>query len=116
MIILHTINIFRVIESNDPDYPVDSIVWSYFGWRDLTIFNNNSNKEKSANHIPPYVIGPIVNIPMSARLGVLGMTGLSAYFGLLDICSPQANEIIVPLVLLSGVVKRCRWCCWQYYW
>lgn len=32
---------------------------------------------------------------MSARLGVLGMTGLSAYFGLIDLCSPKPNETIV---------------------
>lgn len=86
---------FRVIESKDPKYPVDSFVWCYFGWRDFTIFNNKLDREKSANHIPPYVIESIPNIPISARLGVLGMTGLSAYFGLIDLCAPKANETIV---------------------
>ncbi len=30
--------------------------------------------------------------PVSAFLGVLGMPGMTAYFGLLDICNPKAGE------------------------
>lgn len=93
---------YRVIESNDSKYPVDSFVWCYFGWRDFTIFNNKLDREKSANHIPPYVIESIPNIPISTRLGVLGMTGLSAYFGLIDLCAPKENETIV----VSGAGKQ----------
>lgn len=71
----------RVLESNDIKYPVGSYVWSFFGWRDLTIFNNNMDKkEKGGNHIPPYIIEAIENIPLSTRLGVLGMTGLNLNF------------------------------------
>lgn len=33
--------------------------------------------------------------PMSAYLGILGMTGLTAYFGLLDIGQPQPGETVV---------------------
>src|SRR5690606_15411500 len=33
--------------------------------------------------------------PITTRLGVLGMTGLTAYFGLLDIGKPQAGETVV---------------------
>ncbi|MBF0315911.1 MAG: NADP-dependent oxidoreductase [Oligoflexia bacterium] len=33
--------------------------------------------------------------PLSLYLGVLGMPGLTAYFGLLDIARPQANETVV---------------------
>lgn len=33
--------------------------------------------------------------PVSTSLGVLGMTGLTAYFGLIDICHPQAGETVV---------------------
>lgn len=37
-------------------------------------------------------------LPLSYYLGVVGMTGLTAYFGLLDICKPKAGET----VLVSG--------------
>jgi hypothetical protein len=33
--------------------------------------------------------------PISTALGVLGMPGLTAYFGLLDICDPQPGETVV---------------------
>src|SRR5690606_13730998 len=33
--------------------------------------------------------------PLTTYLGVLGMTGLTAYFGLLDIGKPQAGETVV---------------------
>lgn len=90
-----------MIVSKDPKYPVDSFVWCYFGWRDLTIFNNKLDRGTTANHIPPYIIEPMANIPISQRLGVLGMTGLSAYFGLMELCGPKANETIV----VSGAGK-----------
>lgn len=86
----------RVIESKDSNYPIGSYVWSFFGWRDYTIFNNNSDKNVKGDHyIAPYVIESIEKIPLSARLGVLGMTGLSAYFGLLELCAPKPNKTIV---------------------
>ena len=33
--------------------------------------------------------------PLSYYLGILGMPGLTAYFGLLDICKPQKDETVV---------------------
>jgi NADPH-dependent curcumin reductase CurA len=33
--------------------------------------------------------------PVSTALGVLGMTGMTAYFGLLDVCAPKAGETVV---------------------
>lgn len=33
--------------------------------------------------------------PLSTALGVLGLTGLTAYFGLLDVCDPQPGETVV---------------------
>lgn len=109
---------FRVIESKDTKFPVGSYVWSYFGWRDFVVFNNkNNNKIKSAEYIPPYIIEPIENIPLSARLGILGLTGLSAYFGLFELCSPKENETIVvsgaagavgSIVGQIGKILNCR--------
>ena len=32
--------------------------------------------------------------PISTALGILGMPGLTAYFGLLDICQPRAGETV----------------------
>jgi NADPH-dependent curcumin reductase CurA len=36
------------------------------------------------------------NVPgLSYYLSILGMTGLTAYFGLMDICKPKAGETVI---------------------
>jgi NADPH-dependent curcumin reductase CurA len=34
-------------------------------------------------------------VPTSAALGILGLTGLTAYFGLLDLGKPRKGEVVV---------------------
>lgn len=96
---------FRVIDSRDSKYPVNSFVWGYFGWRDYTIFNRNLHRHRSSDYIEPYIINETENIPMSTRLGVLGMTGMSAYYGLIDLCNPKVNDTIV-ITAAAGAVGR----------
>src|SRR6202007_3046379 len=56
-------------------------------------------------------------VPLSTALYVLGMTGLTAYFGLLEICRPQSGETVLisgaagavgSLVGQIAKIKRCR--------
>lgn len=124
-----TFCVHRVIESSDPKYPLGSYVWCYFGWRDFTIFNSADNN-KNPDSIPPYIIKPIDNIPLSTSLGALGMTGISAYFGLIELCRPKPNETIVVsgaagavgnivgqiakifdcrVIGITGSEEKCRW-------
>jgi len=60
------------------------IVKGVFDWSDYTVMN--------AQDLTPIKPG---SAPVSTALGVLGMTGLTAYFGLLDIGKPQAGETVV---------------------
>ena len=41
--------------------------------------------------------------PISTALGVLGMPGLTAYFGLLDICHPQSGDTVVVSAAAGAV-------------
>ena len=56
------------------------------GWREYAIAEG-----AHLTKVPP-------NTPLSTAVGVLGMPGMTAYFGLLDVCNPQAGET----VLVSG--------------
>ncbi len=44
-----------------------------------------------------------VNVPLSAYMSVLGSTGITAYFGLLDIGNPQPGETVVVTADAGGV-------------
>lgn len=74
----------RVIESKHPRFQVgDHVLGNSLGWQDYSIIKGNQ-----LNNLP-------ANIPLSKALGVIGMTGLTAYFGLLEIGQPKAGETVV---------------------
>jgi len=74
----------RVVESKNETFAVGDIVDVYMGWQEYVVSNG-----KGIRKLDPAVA------PVSTALGVLGMTGLTAYFGLLDVCNPKAGETVV---------------------
>ncbi len=74
----------RIIKSNSRRFRVGEIVSGYFGWEEYAL-SDGSGVQK---------INPEL-APLSTWLGVLGMTGMTAYFGLLEICHPRAGETLV---------------------
>ena len=96
----------RVLDSNDPRYAPDDIVEGMLGWQEYAVA-----PAKSLRKIDP------ADGPISSALYVLGMPGLTAYFGLLEICRPQPGETVVvsgaagavgSLVGQIAKIKRCR--------
>lgn len=73
----------RVVESKNPDFAVGEIVEIYMGWQEYAISNG-----KGLRKLDP-------SIPVPVSLGLLGGTGLTAYFGLLDVCDPRPGETVV---------------------
>ncbi|XP_011690438.1 PREDICTED: prostaglandin reductase 1-like isoform X2 [Wasmannia auropunctata] len=83
----------KIIESKNPDFPVGKRIVGSLGWRTHTIVNP---AVKDATQIlPTYILPDIGDLPSSLALGVLGMPGNTAYFGLLEICKPKSGETIV---------------------
>ncbi len=74
----------RVVESKNPGFAAGDIVDVYMGWQEYVVSNGRGIRK----------LDPAV-APVSTALGVLGMTGLTAYFGLLDVCNPKAGETVV---------------------
>jgi len=74
----------EVVESKHPDFKAGDDVIGSFPWQEVfTAKGSEASK----------VDGSIA--PFSYYLGILGMPGLTAYFGLLDIGKPQKGETLV---------------------
>jgi NADPH-dependent curcumin reductase CurA len=74
----------EVVESRAPEFQPGDIVTGMLGWQLY-----NVAKAAGLRKIDPRVA------PVTTALGVLGMPGLTAYFGLLDIGQPKAGETVV---------------------
>ena len=72
-----------VVESSTPGLAVGDHVQHQFGWRDLVV-GDARNFRKVDTSVAP----------LSAYLGALGMTGLTAYAGLRSVASLAAGEIV----------------------
>jgi NADPH:quinone reductase len=78
----------RIAASNSPDFEVGDTVISFNGWEDYTC-------------APAAMVNKLdtsIGLPLSWFLGILGPTGLTAYFGLTEVGKPQAGETL----LISG--------------
>src|SRR4030088_621898 len=82
----------EVIASNNPGFAKGDIVLSRAGWQTHAVSDG-----KGLAKIDPK-LGPV-----SAAVGVLGMPGMTAYTGLLDIGKPQAGETVLGAAA-SGAV------------
>jgi len=73
----------RVEESQNPSWPVGTWVSHLQGWREWALSDGSGL-------IP---VDPEL-APISAALGVLGMPGFTAHYGLLDLGRPQEGETV----------------------
>ena len=74
----------RVLQSKSPSYREGDIVLGNYGWQRYAV--------ASADQLQK--VNPEL-APITTALGVLGMPGLTAYFGLLDIGQPKEGETVV---------------------
>lgn len=98
----------EVVKSNNPNYAEGDKVFGLGGWQDYVVMGEPA----LPNKLPPEVPLPLTNF-----LSVLGITGLTAYFGFLDICEPKEGETLVvstaagavgSIVCQIGKIKGCR--------
>ncbi|AIG26697.1 NADP-dependent oxidoreductase [Brevibacillus laterosporus] len=74
----------EVIETKSSEFQVGDVVLGLLGWQNYSVVDAGEVQKIDTN------IAPI-----TTALGVLGMPGMTAYFGLLDIGQPQAGETVV---------------------
>ena len=76
--------IAEVAESHNPEFMPGDIVLGHLQWQEQQVVSAEQVKKLDKNEAP-----------LSLYLGMLGMPGLTAYFGLLDIGKPVAGETVV---------------------
>lgn len=87
--------IAKIIESKHPDYLVGKRIIGYLGWRTHTIINSNLLLHFKVTGQKFSLLPDLGDLSPSLCLGVLGMPGNTAYFGLIDLCSPKVGETLV---------------------
>ena len=76
-------NVGRVIQSNHDEFPVGQHVMGMEGWREYYISSGEDQRP----------VSPAL-APIQAYLGALGMPGMTAYFGLLDVGQLKKGDAI----------------------
>jgi hypothetical protein len=95
----------RVLESADPKFAIGRIVQGMLGWQDYAVVNGGELRTIDESLAP-----------IQTALGVLGMPGLTAYFGLLDVCHPRAGQTVVvsgaagAVGMLVGQIAKIKGC------
>jgi NADPH-dependent curcumin reductase CurA len=103
----------EVVESKNTEFPVGQIVQGFLPWRTYQINEAPSTTGMMALTKVPNIPG----VSISAAIGVLGMPGMTAYFGLLEVAPPKEGETVVvsgaagavgSLVGQIAKIKGCR--------
>ena len=95
----------EVVASNHPKFPVGSRVAGLFGVQEFALSDGKGAR-----------IVDVALAPLPVYLGVLGMTGMTAYFALLDVGQPKNGETVVisgaagAVGSVAGQIARLKGC------
>lgn len=84
----------QIVESRTPGWPAGTIVQALAAWETYSVVPAEQLHGK---------VRPIEDIPLRSMLSVLGGTGLTAYFGLLEVGRPQRGETVLVSAAAGGV-------------
>jgi NADPH-dependent curcumin reductase len=109
----------RIVASNNPGFAIGDNVSGLVGWQDYVVMNPKGQ----LNKLPQ-------GAPLELAMSALGATGITAYFGLLDVGRPVPGETVVVsgaagatgsvvgqiakikgcrVIGIAGGAEKCRW-------
>ena len=90
---MRSLAVGTVIASEHPDYAAGETVIGMLGWQRYAVSDaSNIDRKVTETDLSP-----------SLALGVMGVNGVTAYFGLLDICDPKPGETVVVSTAAGAV-------------
>jgi NADPH-dependent curcumin reductase CurA len=94
--VMRAFTVGRVEESRHPEFRAGELVTGMLGWQDYAAVDAKEIERKITD----------TDLPMSTSLGILGLNGRTAYFGLLEVGQPKAGETVV-VSTAAGAVGSC---------
>jgi len=122
--VMRAVGFAEVVESRHKDFKMGDKVVGLTGFQDYCVIDP-ADKRSRVQKVPPL---PFVSD--TTFLGVLGITGITAYFGMTDIAKPQKGETLVVsaaagatgsiagqigkihgchVVGIAGGAEKCKW-------
>ena len=92
--VMRALGLGRVVESRHPDYPEGRLVQGMIGWQQFVV---------ASDEAPLLRVNEVDGASPSSYLGVLGMTGLTAWVGINDIAEPTEGETVVVSAAAGAV-------------
>jgi NADPH-dependent curcumin reductase CurA len=94
--VMRAFTVGRVAASRHSGFRPGEFVTGIFGWQDYALVEAEQIQRKVT----------AIDLPISTALGVLGLNGITAYFGLLEIGQPKSGETVV-VSTAAGAVGSC---------
>jgi NADPH-dependent curcumin reductase CurA len=91
--VMRSFAVGTVVESSHPDFAIGERVMGMFGWQDYA--------ESDGRDVIRKVLED--DQPLSAALGVLGLNGITAYCGLIEVGQPKPGETVVVSTAAGSV-------------
>jgi NADPH-dependent curcumin reductase CurA len=83
----------EVLQSAHPDFKPGDKVMGMFGWQEFAVVGSAAVSRKVRED----------DLPLSLSLGVTGINGVTAYFGLLDVGQPKPGDTVVVSTAAGAV-------------
>lgn len=96
---IESLGVARVVESGDPTYKVGDIVQGLIEWADYSVWKGRGKMEGGGvlSRVSPDIS------KLSHALGVYGLNGLTALFGVLHVARPKRGETLVLSGAAGGI-------------
>ncbi|KAI3511432.1 hypothetical protein L1887_18585 [Cichorium endivia] len=85
----------KVVDSGHSNFKKGDLVWGFTGWEEYSIITAPENLFKIQD----------TDVPLSYYTGILGMPGITAYYGFYEICAPKKGEYVF-VSAASGAVGQ----------
>ena len=83
----------KVVASRHPGYAEGDAVMGMLGWQDYAVTDGSAITRKVLE----------TDLPLSLSLGVLGLNGITAYFGLIDVGEPRPGDTVAVSTAAGAV-------------